>query len=357
MGLVERAVAQPDLSVSPLSWLKGEIDVSLAAVRENLALAATRAGGTQELAACATHLRQVRGALQMLGFDGATRFCEVLEDTVKSFEDGGTSLTNNAVAVVDRSVFALGQFLDELSKGELNVPLKLFPVYRELNELLSKQGVTERDLFFPDMKPVAPAHPAPQVLSGADLVKFVTAHRALYQRGLLAWLQTGNNRDGLTKMHGAMESLRQVAAQIPGTQSLWWIATAFIEALAQTKPDWSAQFKPFVSRIDRFMREWVDGRAPDPAPLVRDLLYALAHAEPVTKRIRELKALYQIDSQLPAYGLDGMLEFDLPRLQPVLDDMKSLLTALEDSWAKYTSGEPHTLAKFREQSVRFQNLA
>ena len=357
MSLPERAVAHPDLSVSPLSWIKGEIDFSLGVVRENLPLSTTRASSTQELAACAMHLRQVRGALQMLGYDGATRFCEVLEEAVKSLEEDRARVTKNAVAIVDRGVFALSQFLDELSNDEANVPLKLFPIYRELGELLSKQGFTEKDLFFPDVRPVAPAPPAPRVLGEAELVKFVAAHRALYQRGLLAWLQASSNREGLNNMHRAMESLRQVATQIPTTGSLWWIATAFIEALAQIKPDWAAQFKPFVSKIDRYMRDWVDGRAPDAEPLVRDLLYALAHAEPITKRIREVKSLYQLDGQLPEYGLDGTLEYDLPKLQPVLEDMKVRLTALEDCWAQYTGGEPHTLAKFREQSVLFKNRA
>ena len=356
-GLVERAVAHPDLSVSPLSWLKGEIDFSLGAVRETLPLLTTGAGSSRELASCATHLRQVRGALQMLGYDGATRFCEALEDAVKSYGDGRTRATAKNIAIVDRGVFALTQFLDELSNDELNVPLKLFPIYRELGELTGKEGVTEKDLFFPDVRRVAPAPPTPRVLGDAELVKFVIAHRALYQRGLLAWLQASSNREGLNNMHRAMESLRQVATQIPAARSLWWIATAFIEALAQTRPEWSARFKPFVSRIDRYMRDWVDGRDPDAAPLVRDLLYALAHAEPVTKRIREVKALYQLDGQLPEYELDGTLEFDLPRLQPVLDDMKLRLTALEEYWARYTSGEPNTLAQFREQSVRFKNLA
>ncbi len=357
MSVPLHASAHPDLSVSPLSWVKGEIDISIGIVRENLALSTDRAGRSAALAICATHLSQVRGALQMLEFDGVTRFCGNLEQVVKSFQDDHTRADKTAIAIVDRSVFALSQFLDELSESGLNVPIKLFPVYKELGELLGACDISEKELFFPDTKPAAPAHAAPRQFEGEELAKFVGAHRVLYQRGLLAWLKAGGNREGLSNMHRAMDGLRQVAAQLPGTQSLWWTATAFIEALTQTKPAWITQFKPLVSKIDRYIRDWMEGRSPDPDPLLRDLLYALLHAEPVTKRIREVKSLYQLDSQLPEYGLDGTLEFDLPKLQPVLDGMKARLTALEDCWAKYTSGEPRTLTPFREQAAALKDLA
>ena len=74
--------AHPGLSVSPLSWVKGEIDLSLGLVRENLALADNRIAGPHALEVCETHLKQVRGALSMLGLDGVTRYCEALEQTV-----------------------------------------------------------------------------------------------------------------------------------------------------------------------------------------------------------------------------------------------------------------------------------
>lgn len=38
MSLPPHAGAHPDLSVSPLSWVKREIDVSIRTVRENLAM-------------------------------------------------------------------------------------------------------------------------------------------------------------------------------------------------------------------------------------------------------------------------------------------------------------------------------
>ncbi|HTP94819.1 MAG TPA: Hpt domain-containing protein [Burkholderiales bacterium] len=350
--------AYPDLSVSPLSWVKGEIDRSLAMVREHLMRSSSSRGdGPQALATCITQLGQVRGALQILGLDGVTRFCEALEETFKGFDDGPLRLTKESIAVLDRAVFALSQFLDDLAKGELNVPIKLFPVYREINELRGLHDASERELFFPDLSVHAPAHPAPRRLNDADLGKFVSAHRSLYQRGLLAWLQAPANRQGLNNMRFATEALHQVAAQLPGTQPLWWTATAFIEALTQTKPGWLAQFKPLVSRVDRFMRDWVDGRAPDPQTLQRELLYALAYAEPVSRRIREVKGLYQLDSQLPEYGLSGTLEYDMSKLQPVLDDMKSRLTALEDTWGQYTAGQTGMLARFREQSTQIKNMA
>ena len=61
------------------------------------------AGSAEALATCTTHLSQIRGALQMLGFEGVTRFCVSLEQVVKSFQDDPACANKTAIAVVDRS--------------------------------------------------------------------------------------------------------------------------------------------------------------------------------------------------------------------------------------------------------------
>ena len=93
---------------------------------------------TAPLAACTTHIGQVRGALQMLRMQGPTLLCETLEGAVADFRSGKLRPNRLNVPVVDRAVFALMQYLDDLIKGEPNVPIKLFPVYRDLRELAGR---------------------------------------------------------------------------------------------------------------------------------------------------------------------------------------------------------------------------
>ena len=50
---------------------------------------------------------------------------------------------------MDRGVYALGQFLDDLAKGEPNVPLKFFSLYRDLVQLLGEPAASRNRFIFP----------------------------------------------------------------------------------------------------------------------------------------------------------------------------------------------------------------
>ena len=43
----------------------------------------------------------------------------------------------------------------------VNLPMRLYPVYRELGELQGRTDSAEKDLFFPDLSMPAPEHPEP----------------------------------------------------------------------------------------------------------------------------------------------------------------------------------------------------
>src|SRR5688572_4446961 len=102
---------------TPLGWLKAEIDRSLAAARAALARTLTQ---PQEraaaLASCTQSVRHIRGALQMLDLQGSACFCRALEHALGACEADPARLSAQSVALMDRSLFALSQFLDDLAK-------------------------------------------------------------------------------------------------------------------------------------------------------------------------------------------------------------------------------------------------
>jgi len=346
---------------NPLAWLKGEIDRSLALARETLAQGLAQSDDRAALLArSGQHLRQVRGALHMLRLDGAARFCGALEDAVGACAAGEASLTRVNVSVIDRAVFALLQFLDDLAKGEPDVPLKLFPVYRELGEISGRTEIAENELFFPDISPVPPdrAEAEPPV---SDPGAHVLACRSQFQRGLLAWLTQPAKAQGLQSMRIALDALDRVAPALAGPPGLWWAAAGLADALLQ--PDERLQqtaVAPVFSRIERYMRDLASGTQGDAAPLMRDILYPLALSAPVSRRVREVKNLYRLDAQVPEFCVSGTLEYDMTALAPVLDDMRRRLTAIEDAWARYTSGSGEYLQylrRLREEVTGLKSIA
>src|SRR5512134_1551537 len=170
-----------------LSWINAEVERALGLVQESIAKFAAAPDDAAVLQPCPEHLHQVSGALRMVGLSGATLVCEAIEGGFASL--GAGRPTPAAIGVIDRAVVALKNFVGELARGHADVPLRLFPVYRDVSGLLGKTAVSEKDLFFPDLNLPAPAHASPTALPEEERAAFLRAERTRFQRGLLAWLR------------------------------------------------------------------------------------------------------------------------------------------------------------------------
>src|SRR5204862_6549570 len=133
------------------------------------------------------HLHQVSGALRMVGLSGATLVCETIEGSFAGFSN--TRPTVAALGTIDRAVLALKDFVGDLARGQQDAPLRLFPVYRDLAQLKGTPGVSEKDLFFPDVSIQTPPHRRPKTIPADAAAPLANKQRALFQTGLLAWLR------------------------------------------------------------------------------------------------------------------------------------------------------------------------
>src|SRR3989454_677636 len=280
-----------------LSWITAEVDQALEDVRDSIARFSASPHDPAALSICPEHLHQVSGALRMVGLSGATRFCEAIEGSFSGAN--GSRPSTASIGIIDRAVLALKQFVDDVARGQANVPLRLFPVYRELAKLQGKADSSEKELFFPDLTPPAPSHPSPWTLAKNELAPFVQAQRARFQRGLLAWLR--GQAAGLEDMRQALDALYQVSAQLPEPRALAWVAIGLIDGLLDApEPDWQASAKVLCNKIDFHMRDLVAGSQAVNDPLLREMLYLVARAKPSTPRLKGIKllsALYPPKSQ------------------------------------------------------------
>ncbi|TAK86513.1 MAG: response regulator [Betaproteobacteria bacterium] len=345
--------ANPDSTL--LSWITAEVNQALSVVREQLARFSAEPGDAAVLRACPDHLHQVSGALRMIGLSGATRFCEAIEGSFPALN--GERPSAQAMETIDRAVLLLKEFVDGLERGQPNVPLRLYPIYRELGSLQGKPSASEKELFFPDLSPQAPAHPSPNAIAEEELCAFLQAQRVQFQRGLLAWLR--NQPGGIEEMRRSLDALYQVAAQLPEPRSLWWISSVFIETLAANQDtEWLASSKPLCNKIDFQIRDLGAGARTVNEALPRELLYALAKCSAAIPRTTEIRQLYQLDSLFPAPAESAPdLEMNSEWLEAALYDMHSRLEALKSAWVQYVSGEQKTAGRFRELVASFKARA
>jgi len=340
-------------STTILSWITTEVDQALSLVREHIARHLANSGDTAVLKPCPEHMHQVSGALRMVGLAGATRFSEAIEGGFTRVTGARPDLAG--IGIIDRAVLALKEYVDGLERGQANVPLRLYPVYRELSDLQGLRGASEKDLFFPDLGLQAPLHPGNRMLRADELKPFLQAQRSAFQRGLLALLR---GQGGAPEMRRALDGLHQIAAQLPEPRALWWVATGLVEALGEPAgADWLARAKVLCNKIDFQIRDLAAGAPAVSESLLRDILYAIAKCGAATPRIREIKQLYLLDSLFAELQDDGVVEFDMDRLQPTLSDVRSRLEALKGIWLQYVSGEPKSAARFRELIGSFKAKA
>ncbi|TMI02307.1 MAG: response regulator [Betaproteobacteria bacterium] len=338
-----------------LSWITAEVDQALENVRDSIAQFSASPHDPAALSICPEHLHQVSGALRMVGLSGATRFCEAIEGSFSGAN--GSRPSTASIGIIDRAVLALKQFVDDVARGQANVPLRLFPVYRELAELQGKADSSEKELFFPDLTPPAPSHPSPWTLAKNELAPHLQAQRARFQRGLLAWLR--GSAAGPEDMRQALDALYQVSAQLPEPRALAWVAIGLVDGLLDApEPNWQASAKVLCNKIDFHMRDLAAGSQAVNDPLLREMLYLVARAKPSTQRLKDIKLLYRLDSLIPSPEAAGQkVELDMDRLQPVLGDARSRLDALKAVWQQYVTGEPKSVLRFRELVSSFKTKA
>jgi chemosensory pili system protein ChpA (sensor histidine kinase/response regulator) len=336
-----------------LSWISTEVDQALGLVRDRIARFSAGSEDEAILEPCPEHLHQVSGALRMVGLSGATRFCEAIEG---SFTGLNGSDRKAAVGVIDRAVLALKQFVDDLAHGKANVPLRLFPAYRDLATLQGRDASSEKELFYPEAAGPVPAHPGQKELPKGELAPYLQAQRSRFQRGMLAWLRSQHG--GLQEMRESLDGLHQIASQLPEPRALWWAAVGLIEALEDSPaPEWAASNRNLCNKIDFQMRDLASGSHKGNDALLREILYALATASSGAVRIREVRQLYALDSLLPVAGASAPVEEDSDRLLAAAGDLRSRLDALKAVWQQYVSGEPKSLARFRDLVASFKEKA
>ena len=333
-----------------LSWITAEVDQALERVRRQLAAYRSAPADASSLASCPEHLHQVSGALNMVGLSGATRFCEALETTLSGLNGAGAE----GAAVLDRAVLELKQFVDDVARGQPNVPARLYSAYRELAQLRGRDDTSEVELFFPDLTPPAPSHPRPQAIEQAELPAFLQSQRTRWQRGILGWIR--RQPQGLEDMRETLDAIHSVAHRLPERRALWWVAGGLVDALLDVSdPQRLAHARSLWNKIDMHIRELAQAREapPDNEPLLRELLYAIACCAPLTQRLRDIKRLYGLDALVPGQAS----AHDLDTLQPALEDTRSRLQAAQQTWQQFLAGEANAGAAFRARVAALKERA
>ena len=337
--------AATEFDMGPLTWVKGEIDLSLQRAVEAIDLF-EQGGDTTQLKFCRTHVHQVHGALSIVGLDGITLVSESLEALLLAMEDGRA--TGDKAPAVRAALLGLRRYLDELVAGEPNQPLRLLPVYQQLAAARGLAAAHPGDLFFPDLNLRPPKRAGAAAPADAAQAKLAfKAERMRFQKGLLSWLKKpAEAESGRQMMRDALQAIEGMQ-RTPSTRSFWWVAAALMETLANPQLASDPYVRQLVSRIDAQIRRLLEGSTSIAERLMREALYYIAHAAPeLAPAIARAHETWALSALLPKQGPEALQ----PEQEAGLRKLRELLAGVEEAWNKFCTGNAASLQAFADNT-------
>ncbi|KGF80559.1 chemotaxis protein CheA [Massilia sp. JS1662] len=321
------ASAAPPFDTGPLSWVIGEIRDALGRSAKALQDAAGRSPDAQPtlLLHAKSHLHQAHGALQLVDVAGVERLSEAAEQVIDRFKDGTLVLDLERAGAVGEAYRALVEYLEELLDGAAPQPVRLFPYYRALQELLGVERVHPGQMLVLDLAPaLLPA-------GGAGPMPDYAATRAAFEKALLPFLRSQDVDAQRAQAAAMRDALAGVVHGQPQAEShAFWLAlqaAADLVATGQVAPD--LYVKQLFGQINLQLRRQAQGHTELPEALLRDALFFISAAPEPTLEARQLRDAYHVGGQVPA----DYLERRYGKVDPdVLKDAKEALIETKQGW-------------------------
>ncbi|WP_431478264.1 Hpt domain-containing protein [Massilia eburnea] len=297
--------ALPQYDTGPLSWVMGEIREALARSRTALFEAGGRDAEDQTTALmhAKSHLHQAHGALQMVDVDGVALLTQLAEVVLDRMRDGTLKCTSDHAQLLANMYQALVEFLEELLSGAPFQPVRLFPFFRDIQDLLGIDRVHPADLFFPDVSYV-PELPAALPVTGAPTgAPDYKALRQRFERALLPYLKAADA--GSQAIHAAalQAAITDVAEQQGEHKArvFWRAMQAFAELVVGGQQESNRYVKQLFGLINLQLRRLSAGSPELPDNVLKEALFFVAAADPehLPPLARQLRAGYALDGMVP----------------------------------------------------------
>jgi chemosensory pili system protein ChpA (sensor histidine kinase/response regulator) len=343
-----------------LSWIKEGVDETLQTVQDALYEFAEHDDDVAAIQACVEPLQRVRGALQMVGVEGAAMLAAEMEQLARGLAEGKVKRKQDAAEVLATGIIQLPGYLESLYHGQPDLPLVLLPILNDFRACQDKALFTEGDFFSPNLLAKVPLQMMSEGAISGDIVTVAKQLRPTYLTALLGVIKDEDVILNREKLAVVLESLL-AASQVEPAKQLWWIALGIIDSLRDGGLEASVAIKILLGRVDREMSRLIKQgeqslASEPPAKLIKNLLYYIAQSNSSSERVQQIRstfALSHVDNSAvdsareSLYGFNvGLVDTIAKQLEEELSTIKCELDVVLHSKGGSTEGLDGVLKNF-----------
>lgn len=342
-------------NLSALAWVHDELRKSLDTahralrrfVKETDALAGADLDAVDPavLRSARTQIHQAVGALELVGQSAPAMVLRASEALVQHVVTKPHKLTSVMVDDIERTSFALLDYLGRLLAGKPVSALSLFPQYRAVREACGADRVHPADLWPSDWE----WHELPDVSGVAPLPADATTQAAI-EAQLLPMMRLPEPLGAAAQLSDLFAGLGAGATQ-PQLATSWRLAGAVFESQAKRLLGFDVFSKRLAPRLLAQHRQMQRGESDVSERLAQDLLFFCSQSrqpddDGAAPRLAAVRRAFGLDGQAPVdYAVSVLGRFD-PAL---LAQARKRVVAAKDGWSAVAAGEMHRRAGLSEQ--------
>ncbi|SDV99595.1 chemosensory pili system protein ChpA (sensor histidine kinase/response regulator) [Nitrosomonas eutropha] len=334
------------INISSVMGIREAIEQIFTLIHRHFDSYATDTDDTRQIEECRYYMHQLNGMLEMLELSGVAFVGISVEELLAALQERRIEPDAQTLVVVRQAIRSIYRYLDALIDGEVDNPVKLFPVYRKIMQVQGLEEISESDLFFPDIRESLPLQPVELDLDDTSRQETAKQARAQFQSGLLSWLKNADDKQSLQKMIEAVRSIEKLPAAIE-QRKFWWISSGFLDSLLHQEQVVDKSVRRLCGKIEQEIRHLNKESHVVAARLTRELLYRIARSQPVSERLQEISRVY--DWQIPLSTIDNQEHLDESIMDEEatasdLQSMRVLLEDINDQWRKFNAEDQENIS-------------
>jgi chemosensory pili system protein ChpA (sensor histidine kinase/response regulator) len=281
-----------------LAWIKDGVDETLKSVLGSLDEYIENPDDVTPIEECISPLHRVKGAVEMVGIEGATMLASEMERLATALAGKKVKHKNEAVEVLAAGILQLPGYLESLYHGNPDLPLVLLPMLNDFRASQDNELFTEGDFFSPNLSVKVPVQSVRKSTVTGNVTDVAKKLRPGYLSGLLGVFKEKNIEKSLEKLTLVLDNLL-VASTTEKEEQLWWVASGVVESLKEHGIESSVAVKMLLGRVDRQIKKIIkseggintDGSRDK---IIKSLLYYVAQSSSYNDRVIEIKKAFSL---------------------------------------------------------------